>query len=566
MRNDNNSPNTSAFIACKERMVENFRKNKILSSTAELDSALSENPMLVLERDADSNETLLQIAVCLGHDAWANALIEKGADVNAVAESLSVLGYALSSANNKMVRLLLEKGVTAHFTHETELKSEMTLAVARGNKIAVETFSLMLSRKPEFKKLYDLCVLGEIDTAKREFTFDFTEFDETEIILKTIFMMLFNQHQFAGAKTIGEILQEYEEFKETVCSELKVETGDFKNSKWTDLKNNCDFSKYDSEKQKQLSDFFDGLGRMLGDAQRCVELLKELDAKLASAFPILSSVKPGEGIAVPNDFRFPSCPGADHQFIKTHSALTYFIIEKLRQHGICMSDAVLTFVGFVQENDANEKINTGFLFKDHWAVNQGIIHGKYTHLLHFYLIVRGIESGDITLPTGMTLHDIMKIMVDPAMTTTGESLWSVIDTVSLVASPIKLNPSDYNFGYVHRFNAFLWFCDALPHLRGCLLNSFYKSMQKLQAMFVAKFVGIQPPDYKLIAFALSVSYDYFDLFNLGIEKKDVYERLCEKNPLARFDVSSGIIYKKLPTLFQPAANSADSRVGVHLSL
>lgn len=315
-----------------------------------------------------------------------------------------------------------------------------------------------------------------------------------------------------------------------------------------------------SQVQKNaLKDAFTQIAYLLADPLQCLNLLQSLDTQIERAQSFLgcdfSSIQPGAGIIISN-YQWPNPPVADSPSIsQTHGILRYLIREQLSKHGIDAQNELVTFSGFVEPELANSLIASGSLFKEQFLMGTALIHGLYSHYLQWYIISRALEEKLLHFKEDLTLLDVLRASVS-VKKSNGLLVWaSLIDFIQK-GSDI----THYDFGSPHQLNNALLNSEKLVYLRGYLLNSWYKSIEKYR-----KTVGEQASKitlnefYKLLITGQTLAGSYFDWFSLGNTAATIegyYTKTSKTKIIPSPDLQ--ILKKDAETLFSEARKLAQS--------
>lgn len=352
---------------------------------------------------------------------------------------------------------------------------------------------------------------------------------EYERFLQDIFLILVNTHRFEAAQVLFGYLN-------TTCRKTKNESQVEKKSntrhpEWKDYAS----SLVVDEKTAPFKAIFNQMVALLENPARCLVLLEKLDRDLSVFFPEMKDIVPGEGYTLIYDFHLPSAPTASQSTIKTYHLFRCLLREQLEKFGIEKQSELYTFSGFVQPQAADCILKSGALFKEQFLRGNALLHGVYSHYLQWYLFSRAVEEGDITLPPGIRLVDVLFQAV--VMKGEDDPVWNKL--IDLVEKPLFEKGDNLHYlGSPHRLNALLLCAPELPHLRGFLLNQWYKNIHKLQDLCMTLYN--KSISYECIIGAMAFSANIFNAFSLGYDNRQV-KKYYPKT--VKFNVSTGIVVK-----------------------
>ncbi|MFT6076866.1 MAG: hypothetical protein ACJA02_000128 [Myxococcota bacterium] len=94
------------------------------------------------------------------------------------------------------------------------------------------------------------------------------------------------------------------------------------------------------------------------------------------------------------------------------------------------------FVGVVNNNQANQFIGEGNIFREDGRISGAMIHGELSHLFQFFIVASAIESGDIDLSLSgvnggknrVTIKKLLKALTLPieGRGQSGKNMWTVV--------------------------------------------------------------------------------------------------------------------------------------------
>ena len=309
-----------------------------------------------------------------------------------------------------------------------------------------------------------------------------------------------------------------------------------------------------ADKRKEaIISAFEQITNLFSNPDHCIELLKELDQQIKAFEPFLqcnfATVVPGIKIRLYRSLQVPSftSPTIPH----THGLLHFLIRKKLQSHGIEKQDELYTFSGFVNSKIADNIVRNGGLFKEQFLMGNALSHGIYPHYLQWYLIAAAVEKNMLVFDDNITLCHLLSAAVDVQSTQSNFSLWGIC--FDFASTPrFNKNLSDFNVGAPHRLNSLLFFSDSIPHLRGYLINSFFKNIVKFQKHVKNEYQ--KDISYLAIVGASAIAHNLFNLFDLGYDnhcvKKYYREQAKTGNDVVNFDEQSGILIKSAKKRFR----------------
>jgi hypothetical protein len=268
----------------------------------------------------------------------------------------------------------------------------------------------------------------------------------------------------------------------------------------------------------KLIKIFKQIKKLLSDSPRCIELLKELDEDIRKNQHCINAdfcqINPENPLKIEGfPFSFPTEPTQPQKFIKSYGLLRFLIRKKLQNHDIEKQDELITFIGFVDVEKANKIVEDGALFKEQFLTFLSIFHGLYSHYLHWYLLAIALEKKELNL-YGLTLRELLGYMVN-IFDDKGISMWQFLIDL--------YDPKKLNFSYPESLNSILLCNDSLPYLRGYLINSWFKNIEKLQKVMKEKHHG-QFLNYETILFSqLAFSPNFLDVISTE-EIKNYYKK------------------------------------------
>lgn len=315
---------------------------------------------------------------------------------------------------------------------------------------------------------------------------------------------------------------------------------------------------FSSEIPVAMKDTINQMITLLTYPRQCVSLLKELDKDIANHQFFLkrnfSARKPGVGLFLSYSLQVPALSSRLPSDLKsdiTDDLLLYLIRKKLQPHGIETQDAIHTFVGFVDEDKANNIVRKGALFKEHFLTSNFLVHGVYSHYFQWYLFAAAVDEGIIVLPKGVTLKNVLTGIIDNGL------LWSFSGTISLWQQMIDFfhltpgfNAHHLNFylGQPHRLNSLLLFSRNIPHLRGYLLELWHKNVIEFQAHYKEVY-SIEIP-YNCLVAAQTAAGPYTNQFDAGEDFNNSIEDYYQKKGIEHsYDKDAGIIKQSAKVRF-----------------
>lgn len=398
---------------------------------------------------------------------------------------------------------------------------------------------------------------------------DIVTLTENETVLRVIFLRLINTHQFSAAQLFFRLIQRITNRKNQ--DDFLPQLINKQNTYWNNLTRNFAssilFKTSTTEKrQEAISDAFTQIRMLLLDSESCVEVLKQLNNRIAALQKHLdpeldfSAFEPGNPIYLYASMCIPQATTKPH--IKTHSLLLYVLFELLKQHNV-KHDKFITFSGYVDPGIADNLIRSGYLFKEQYLMMNALTHGVYSHYIQWYLIAAAIDAKKIILQDDLTLRDLMVAMINTSSGEKEQSSWNrLLDYLIRNNHNIPIN--ELQLGSPHALNSFLLFCKELPHLRGLLLNNWHHQIKKFQLFTSNKETG-EVLSYERIAEGQATAFSSADLFNLGHTNKDIVRYYDEKyagNSDEKVDTTNldnyGVLAKQKSFSFWTAITQAET--------
>ena len=258
-----------------------------------------------------------------------------------------------------------------------------------------------------------------------------------------------------------------------------------------------------------LNAFSNGFA-VLGDIPLCVSLLKTLDNQIKELQPCLGlefeKITPSEVIEAGYLF-MPGEKPRNHRHQSKQSILSLLLLQIEQRHGINLprkgepdSYPVKMFSGFVDSDKANNLVKNGYTFTEDTVRGNACMHGKYTHRLQWCILMLAKEQGLLNT-CGYSIKELLQASVSDQFKNNGRTLWTrFIDRVHHL-------PTHGRFGLfsAQAANSFLLLTSELPHLRGYLLDNYWRSIRKIQSQI--SFAH----DYETLAVVQALSYSNFDM-------------------------------------------------------
>lgn len=302
------------------------------------------------------------------------------------------------------------------------------------------------------------------------------------------------------------------------------------------------------EIKDDLKNFYREILELFFDTAQCINLLRGIEDSLRTmpnATP-LRKLSRSSIDAIKTEYIAVPIPPGLFKPIKKNGELTKILLSKFHQYGINMSDSFPVFSDFVDKDTADAFIKNGGVFVEQTnGVSGSILHGKWTHALQLWIIIRAIADNIITLPQGYTLKEFWTSVVnrytayDPISKQKPEKAqqpWSLLmDTTSFIkgGAPTFRDPF-----YV---NECIITSKLLPTLRGYLLSSMFRHMKETLEMF-----GCDDTDNDsyngLLAYKLSTNPAAFD--TNGIDRETIIKKYEKHDKTITYDFSPKIFYKK----------------------
>lgn len=255
---------------------------------------------------------------------------------------------------------------------------------------------------------------------------------------------------------------------------------------------------------------------LLSDGRQCINLLYELDQKIAE---YQNNLNVDFSKIIPQDFvmtqgmKWP-IPPVNYQSIKSYSLLKVLMRESLMAAGIECSEEMTTFCWFVERQIANQVVSEGRVFKEHHLFGNVLYHGLLTHFIQIYLIKRAIEIGII--PTSysdncehLSLQEILNAFIDFTFSDGSGSIsfWEhALDKVNETKNFFLMD-----FTCPEILNQALFWTDSLPHLRGYWVNNWYRKIE--QYLVESNKQNPEPLTFETMILLSAIASPYFASFN-----------------------------------------------------
>jgi ankyrin repeat protein len=387
----------------------------------------------------------------------------------------------------------------------------------------IELFEILWSSQAHTKKLFELILQNKM-TAIEDYLRE-TNFNEIE--LSVFFMFCINNKKSEIVQLIFPYLKQKntltdaKRFLKDFLPENKVHEIELQEQKRQEqgwMSKNLVFSPSVNEHQKRaLQEAFAQIAGLFANHSTCISLLMQLDNTIAEKQGSLNydySTVLFEEAFVYDRLKWPKI--LSETFPQSYGLLRYLLKEQLAKYGIDTQDNMYTFVGFVEEEIANQKIIEGSLFKEQFLMGNAMYHSAYAHYLQWYIISRAVDEKLIRLDDGLTLLDVLKHTVQTTLNNKS-SVWS--NLLDYAVSPARIW---YDLGCPSQLHNALLNCSELPHLRGMLLVDWYKKTVKILE-FYRRELNLDI-SYESFVIAQHKAHDNFNMLNLGISTfmVDVY--------------------------------------------
>lgn len=171
-------------------------------------------------------------------------------------------------------------------------------------------------------------------------------------------------------------------------------------------------------------------------------------------------------------------PTASYQFCRKHSALQAYLVHYFKQHQL--AQRAWKWSGFIPNEIADQQISAGDFIVESQLSWIGLLHGKLSHMIQHYILIRAIERGDINMTyqdghnkhAQITIQEILTALVSEK-SKNGNSLWLEVrddaSTDSAFESPLRLTETIMFEGADQ----------GLTEMRGYMIDTFCKGLTKL---------------------------------------------------------------------------------------
>lgn len=207
-----------------------------------------------------------------------------------------------------------------------------------------------------------------------------------------------------------------------------------------------------------------------------------------------------------NTIMYP-IPTDNYQKIDKDGLLTQLLLKILQTAD--MGHRSTKWFGFIPANDANESIRQGHLFVES-QFGIGTLHGKYSHMIQWVMLIYAVDMGYIKLPKDITPKSIIQTLVTEKSDDGEAYLWQhVLD---------RMIPNFYSFADPYRLTSLLAtgsLGDDCATLEVYLRDSFCDSLMQ----WVKAYQHTYPEKISPIAFARLFSLidiNYFSTTNYMI--------------------------------------------------
>ncbi|MDR3503221.1 MAG: ankyrin repeat domain-containing protein [Legionella sp.] len=467
----------------------------------------------------------------------------------------TALYIAAIKAKAVIVETLINHGADPY--QKTNKKTE-ALKTALNHPNNTNLFRILLSTKQHTAELYEYIENEDSDNISLYLENNAGLFSQLE--LELLFLFSTNNLKLDIAKLIFPYLQfnNHRALRENKAYE------EFTTVKWFTTK--LIFPEGTTkERENALKDAFTQIAGLLAAPLQCQDLLKLLDAQIEQAQTFLgcdfSSIQPGSGIVL-ESYQWPDPPEEDRPKISQgHGILRYFLREQLSKHGIETQSELVTFSGFVDPELANNLIASGALFKEQFLMGTALIHGLYSHYLQWYIISRALDEKLLHFKDNLTLLDVLRASVN-VKKDNGELVWT--NLIDFLHNGLGI--THYDFGSPQQLNNALLHSDTLIYLRGYLLNSWYKSIEKYRETIGGQATKITLNEfYKLLITGQTLAGSAFEWFSLGNSEATIdeyYAKTSKTKIIPSPDLQ--ILKKDAETRFSAARKFAHSMASLGL--
>ncbi len=214
---------------------------------------------------------------------------------------------------------------------------------------------------------------------------------------------------------------------------------------------------------------------LLNSPSHCKPLLKKIDELLDKQFIAM------HGIPFPRisqkathifyyDFLSFPIPPDNYMGIKKQCALQSVLISILRSHGI--ANDIYKWIGFVIPEKANEQVKKGnFVIEE--AVGVSVLHGKFTHMIHWVMIILAFESGLISREYEDENHKIQTLSLS-------DLFESIVENDNWTKILDEYTTERYTFTDPIQLNSYIINNQAdYPALSSSITDTYYKQFAKL---------------------------------------------------------------------------------------
>ncbi len=518
-------------------------------------------------------KTALHIALLNRYFQIAEFLITCGADLNVQDENdQTPLCLVTVTPHLELAKRMIELGANPYIAVKNE---DTVFDIAAANK-NIDLLKIYFNNENTANLLQ--AILNN-DKDKIEKLLLANQYREED--LRALFIFLINSYQFELASLLLEHQQKLQSQDKIIRSPEKDFNADQENGVTRSELRSDIIELYREElhshqfffegtahhdKAKALIDAFAKIKELLCDLPTCIELLKRLDDGLGEQLPQLSKIKPEQSIII-KGLPWPAITTENHQSLDKKRLLRSLLRSYLQNHGIETQKELYNFAGFVSSETANALIRQGALFKEQFLMGNALVHGLYTHYIQWYIIARAIDEGRVKFKGGLRLKDVLVASVD-VKTAGNTPAWTfVLDALSLSDYAAKCDktrihaashwvwmsryPTRYSFSYVNDLTSFLYTCpdDALPHLRGYLLDSLISSIEKTMKMLGEKASDIKPSHSNNIIAAQVLSSWHFDRLKIFSrpDVEDYYDKHAKTG--GKLNPETGIVTKTVDCSF-----------------
>ncbi|MCA9749626.1 MAG: hypothetical protein KC414_11025, partial [Romboutsia sp.] len=238
----------------------------------------------------------------------------------------------------------------------------------------------------------------------------------------------------------------------------------------------------------KFTQVFSDIFALLCDVKLCCKILYELNKDLRDSAQSINttldyaSYIPKEYLYI-EDLFFPGDKPINLKLPRKYYLLNLLLLENEQKHGINLPDSdtlknfeagiypVPTFAEFVKHENAKKIIQDGHIFHEYPFLGNSLTHGKYTHRLQWYIIMKAIELKLID-PQNLTVKQILQESVE-------DNKYNLIPWNELFD---KLYQREhFGFSSVQAVNSFMLTTSDtnLQDLRGYLTISLWDTAEKI---------------------------------------------------------------------------------------